>query len=425
MIRPNLGPGIGAAPGNVRVGALPLLQPGVLRAPMILRRRQVGRTTAIQGDGTQKEYMQENTPRFIGGDQRLLLEPGFVNGTTNPRAWGGVGSNLPAGWQLSAMSNGIAAVVSGFPEYMGMTGVEITLSGTATANAGISVGFYQLLAYPVASQGQVWNGSWYQRLVSGDTPTNNSQVRFTEMAANGTTGLGNRQSMVPKPASDLARVSVNSVALISADTAFIRFGSLTNLLNGTTANQVIQLFWPQLVLADFTTSAIVNHSGVTGLFPERGGESLYWPFEPAGVRPGSPFTIVHRFFPYGVSSNQMLARAELGGTPGDGYWTRLTSAGDITLNRTTGGVDASATLGAASANVLQQTAWAVFGDGSARGCANGGAIQGVAGGPVGSLPYGRAGRSPTGTEQFYGEFAYFDILPYAADDTELVSLTSA
>jgi hypothetical protein len=207
-----------------------------------------------------------DTPAFEfnadGTYRGLSVEPAGTNGIRNNTNVGailgvtGSGGALPTNW--GGATNGLTREIVALGTENGVDYIDIKLSGTATSTfAQIQ---FDTATGIVASNGQVWTGSAYFKIISFATPPTSVQFQFDERTVGGTIVTQGQTTIVPT--TTLSRFSATRT--LSGGGTVERVQLITNfsITSGNTYDFTIRIGLPQMEESAVATS-VIKTSGST------------------------------------------------------------------------------------------------------------------------------------------------------------------
>jgi hypothetical protein len=316
-----------------------------------------------------------NTPRWDYDPvtlamRGLLLEDQRTNGIRNSSDMSAVVPGTPGAgpvnWSYNAGTTGLTVQTVGAGVESGISYVDIRFSGTVTAAAGTVI-VQDSAAAIVAATGQAWTYSHYWRLVSGTaTGMTTSQVTIRENTSAGGLVKDNPLTIANPTSATLSgqRVSAGIALSGGATVARVQARIAINYANGALVDMTLRIGAPQLEAGDFATSYIPT----TAAAVTRSIDSCLIPPANMGwfTGPGGSWFAEFDYFDVTPSNSRVIGRPDTAGgvSPLLLNATRNVAQNDgvtlATANATTAGVVAKAC-----------STWAA---GSARICANGGAV---------------------------------------------------
>jgi len=311
-----------------------------------------------------------NTPRWDYDPatlalRGLLLEDQRTNSIRNSTMVGAVVAGaIPTNWILTNVA-GVTVAVTGLGTEGGISYIDFSFAGTAGATATITIAA-DTTTQIAAATGQLWSGSAYVRLLAG-TVVGTLSTGLSARLAGGAFAADYAEPVVPTSAPLGQQRTVCARTVGVASVAFVQPKPITlALTNGQAVNFTLRLGAPQIELGDFATSYIPT----TTVAVTRNIDSCLIP--PANMAawftgsPGGSWFAEFDYFDATPSNSRVIGRPD---TAGGVSPLLLTGARNIA--QTDGATIATANATTAGAVTKACSTWAA---GSARICANGGAV---------------------------------------------------
>lgn len=400
-----------------------------LDAALAFGRAQVtSRATVAGSAGTWAEILAD-TPRRSGPGQRLLLEGQRTNSLRNPRAEGAVAGNpgtLPTNWAVN-LPVGLTREVVGTGVEGGVGFVDLRVSGTVTAGAGISIRPGTLTFVPAAA-GQTWTVSSFLRLLSGSLPTafsisvSERDGGGAQLATNGTVVAPGSGALAGQRFSHTRLLTHASTVAVSCHVA-----QMATVAGGTVVDFTLRVGWPQLEQAPFAGTPVLPAAG-TPAASTRGADLLAASLAGLGLPPSGRCTLLWSGLvgQAGVAGGSAVLAQIDDGTGANGVTlSHAGGGGGLGLERRLAGSAASVSLGSMTPGVPFRVGLTLNGSGRAAACLQGGSVQALAGGPVSGLTQLRIGAGIGGAQALFGEVASLHLLPFALADAALPSAVAA
>jgi hypothetical protein len=295
----------------------------------------------------------------------LLLEDQRTNGIRNSTMVGAVPGSpgtLPTNW-VPAGSPAVTPQVVATGTESGIPYIDIRLAGTAASTQWTVLP--ESTTAITAATGQAWANSYYIRLVAG-TLSNIAGVQLltNETTAAGAAVKGNSSAVLP--VTSASQRLVYAVTLTGGGTVGAVHSRLQfNVTNGAAIDATFRIGAPQLEQGDFATSYIPT----TAAAVTRSIDSCLIPpanMAPWFVAPGGSWFAEFGYFDATPSNSRVIGRPDTAG----GVSPLLLN---VTRNIAQNDGATIATANATTANAITKacSTWAA---GSARICANGGAV---------------------------------------------------
>lgn len=404
----------------------PLVSRNSMAAALGLTRAQVNTSaTTLAADGSLVEVMAD-VARFTGPTQRLLLEGQRTNSLRNPRVEGAAPGTQPTHWFASiATSTGVTATINGAPTVAGVRCLSITLSGTPVGNGFLRVALEGNGAV-AASTGQAWSLSLYQAAINA-SGLGQAQFQWDETTSGGgfiTTGF----VAVPAMTETLTRVQALRTLSGGGTVGAVRPFWRVPLTNGIPVLGTILVGGAQFEQGRFASSVMLPPGGSVQA-STRGGDQVTASLSNLGIGAAGACTflwsgLLPQTAPTG--SDQVLLQLDDGTDANRVVLANPAGSATVELSRASAGATLAApSLGSVAAGSPFRLAVAVNAAGRAAASLNGGAVQAVAGVPMGLLALLRLGSNAAGTLAMFGEVIHLSTMPFAVGDAALPGLSSS
>jgi hypothetical protein len=341
-----------------------------------------------------------------------------IRNNTMVGATAGTPGTAPTNWTVSAAS-GIATSIIGSGTENGIPYVDVQFSGTPAANGVIEVQF-DSTTQVASSSGQVWNASFFSKLVGGGF----NNITSSELVLVGY-NAGTVQTAVtvgiPGASTQLSgqRSQVNYTTITGNSSVMSYFqGSVTT---GNAINLTLRLGAPQLeqvVASTDVASDVIFTSGsaVTQAQDISNSTSL--------TINASQGTLQVEFTP--MQQSAIYVAASLSDGTNNNHVNLFSSVGSAQASVTSGGTSQqNSILGAITAGAVHRIA-AAYGTANSDAVVDAGAVQAGTGAtpPVGMTRLD-LGSLDGGTYPLFGVIRNFHVYQKAANDATLMAITAA
>jgi hypothetical protein len=361
-------PFVAGGGGPVPALSLDFMTPGALSPLITFTRASTG--TYFDSAGVM-QTAAVNAPRWDYDPvtlalRGLLLEDQRTNGIRNSTMVGAVAGSpgtAPTNWVMVTVANVVITIIGTGTEN-GVPYIDFSLVGTPTANSAIQINTEGTTAI-AATNGQTWTSSFYCSLLSGSWTNAPLATSIAQRAAGGS-AINDLVSGPFVPTTGRMQRFSFTTTTNNASTAFVLPKSVYIL---TTASQPINVTLrigaPQLELGDFATSYIPTSTGAV----TRSIDSCLIPpanMAPWFVAPGGSWFAEFDYADATPANSRIIGRPDTAG----GVSPLLLNA---TRNVAQNDGATLATANATTVGVITKacSTWAA---GSARICANGGAV---------------------------------------------------
>ncbi len=190
------------------------------------------------------EFRVTFDPSAPAAPPQALFEGSASNQIRNNTMIGGEPGKLPTNWSGDGSSNGITVTVHGVGVEDGVSYVEMSYVGTATAAATFAVNS-ESPTLVTAAVGQAWVGSIFARVLSGERPSGLQLVVAGRTAIGASTNAAT-VDLVPKDTSLPGQRCSIALAIARDDTAYVSHAVLVSVAEGESINFHWRIGMPQL-----------------------------------------------------------------------------------------------------------------------------------------------------------------------------------
>lgn len=216
----------------------------------------------------------DNLPRWTADPNSLTLlgllnEAASENFVRNSTMQGAAAGTMPTDWSGAGTANGITVAVAATGTEHGMAYVDLTFSGTATANGTAAVAFEANNAI-AAVNGDTWSESVFVKLTSGSITGSGLLVAFDDLDATfAALSEFSSADITTLVNSTVGRFSTTGT-LANASTAFVQPLLKWSYVLGQTYNFTLRIYQPQMEKAAAPSSPIPT----TGAAVSRSADAL-------------------------------------------------------------------------------------------------------------------------------------------------------